>query len=112
MMEKNFHLKGLGEMLHKQRNDMHEQLSQILSTLERKTQTSQPKEPTLAITTRSGTTTRDPPYPSAPTPSVTYRTTEEERPKGEETPINSDDGFLQSPTLYHPSKSSNIPFSS
>ncbi|GJW05393.1 reverse transcriptase domain-containing protein [Tanacetum coccineum] len=112
MMEKNLHLKGLGEMLHKQRNDMHEQFSQILSTLESKTQTPHPKEPTLAITTRSGTTTRDPPYPHTPSYSTTHETTKEERPEGDETPINSNDGVPQSPTLYHPSKSSDIPFSS
>ncbi|GJQ90473.1 reverse transcriptase domain-containing protein [Tanacetum coccineum] len=73
MMEKKYHLKGLGEMLHQQRNDMHEKFSQILSTLDDKTTN---KEPTLAITTRSGTTTRDPPYPNQPSsaPIVTNET--------------------------------------
>ncbi|GJV36778.1 hypothetical protein Tco_1409255 [Tanacetum coccineum] len=51
MMEKNFDLKGLGEMLHKQRNDMHEQFYQILSTFESQTQTPNPKELAFAITT-------------------------------------------------------------
>ncbi|GKC95048.1 hypothetical protein Tco_1160490 [Tanacetum coccineum] len=103
---------GFGEMLHKQRNDMHEQFSQILSTLESRIHTSHLKKLTLAITTRSGTTTRDPPYLSAPAPSVTHKMTEVERPEGEETLANSGGVTSQSPTLYHPSKSSDIPFPS
>nr|GEX06088.1 hypothetical protein [Tanacetum cinerariifolium] len=78
---KNLHLKGLGEMLHKKRNDMHKQFSQILSTLESRIQTSHLKKLTLAITTRSGTTTCDPPYLSAPTSSAIYETTKVERPE-------------------------------
>ncbi|GJR80659.1 ribonuclease H-like domain-containing protein [Tanacetum coccineum] len=112
MMEKKYHLKGLREMLRQQRNDMHEQFSQILSTLDDKTTN---KEPTLAITTRSGTTTRDPPYPNQlnSTPIVTNEAvvkegipTEKENPNTPnlETPLSS--------TLHHPSKSSNIPFPS
>ncbi|GJT56729.1 hypothetical protein Tco_0991783 [Tanacetum coccineum] len=81
MMEKKYHLKGLREMLHQQRNDMHEKFSQILSTLDDKTSN---KEPTLAIITKSETTTCDPLYPNHPNsaPIVTNEiTAEKEYPK-------------------------------
>ncbi|GJZ58114.1 hypothetical protein Tco_0613608 [Tanacetum coccineum] len=77
MMEKKCHLNGLGEMLHQQRKDMHKKFSQILSNLDDKTIN---KEPTLAITTRFGTTMRDPSCPNQPNsaPIVTNETTAEE----------------------------------
>ncbi|GJY07279.1 hypothetical protein Tco_0374333 [Tanacetum coccineum] len=107
MMEKKCHLNGFGEMLHQQRKDMHKKLSQILSNLDDKTIN---KEPTLAITTRSGTTMRDPSCPNQPNfaPIVTNETTDEEgvltKKENPETPLSS--------TLHHPSKSSNVPFPS
>nr|GEX01365.1 putative reverse transcriptase domain-containing protein [Tanacetum cinerariifolium] len=57
-------------------------------------ETSYFKEPTLSITTRSRTPTRDPPYISAPAPSVTHEMTEVGRPGGEENPENSGDDQL------------------
>ncbi|GKB49977.1 reverse transcriptase domain-containing protein, partial [Tanacetum coccineum] len=110
MMEKKYHLKGLGEMLHQQQNDMHEKFSQILSTLDDKTTN---KEHTLAIITRSGTTTRDPPYPNQPNyaPIVTNETTAEEGvPTEKENPNTLNPGTPLSSLLHHPSKSSKVPF--
>ncbi|GJR66972.1 hypothetical protein Tco_0013037 [Tanacetum coccineum] len=106
MMEKKYRLKRLGEMLHQQRNDMHEKFSQILSTLDDKTTN---KEPTLAITTRCGTTIRDPSYPNQPNsvPIVANETTAEEGvPTKKENPDTSNpETPLSSPStilLNHP----------
>ncbi|GJT28361.1 reverse transcriptase domain-containing protein [Tanacetum coccineum] len=63
----------------------------------------------------SWTTTRNPPYPTPPsltTVDNTERTIEEERPEGEETTTTPGKKTPQSPTLYHPSKSSSVPFPS
>ncbi|GJY82796.1 hypothetical protein Tco_0496172 [Tanacetum coccineum] len=51
MLEKKFHAKGLGDMLDQHRKELHEQFSQILSTI-RKNKTPEPEAPTFAITTR------------------------------------------------------------
>ncbi|GJR37053.1 hypothetical protein Tco_1212737 [Tanacetum coccineum] len=88
------HEKGLGEMLNQHRNGMHEQFSQILATIG-KSQTPAPKNDasTFAFTTRSGTTTRDPPYPTPLSPTTidnTERKIEEEGTKGEETTTTHD----------------------
>nr|GEX34570.1 hypothetical protein [Tanacetum cinerariifolium] len=110
MMEKKYHLKRLEEMLDQQQNDMHEQFSQILSTLDDKTTN---KEPTLAITTRSGTTTHDPSYPNQPNSAliVTNETTAKEGvPTKKENPNTPNPETPLSSTLHHPSKSSNVPF--
>ncbi|GJW08623.1 hypothetical protein Tco_1571046 [Tanacetum coccineum] len=69
MFEKKFHTKGLGEMFDQHRKGIHEQFSQILSTI-RKNKTPKPDAPTFAITTRSGTSTHDPPYPTSPKPMI------------------------------------------
>ncbi|GKB19791.1 reverse transcriptase domain-containing protein [Tanacetum coccineum] len=55
-------------MLDQYRKEMHEQFSQILSTIG-KSETPKPEAPTFSITTRSGVSTRDPlfPTPSKPT---------------------------------------------
>ncbi|GJS51945.1 hypothetical protein Tco_0625307 [Tanacetum coccineum] len=63
MLEKKFHTKGIGEMLDQHRKGMHEQFSQILSTI-KKTEIPEPEAPTFTITTRSGISTRDPPFPA------------------------------------------------
>ncbi|GJU07055.1 RNA-directed DNA polymerase [Tanacetum coccineum] len=102
MMEKKCHLNGFGEMLHQQRKDMHKKFSQILSKLDDKTIN---KEPTLAITTRSGTTMRDPSCPNQPNfaPIVTNETTDEEgvltKKENPETPLPS---TLSTILLNHP----------
>ncbi|GKF28402.1 hypothetical protein Tco_0094744, partial [Tanacetum coccineum] len=112
MMEKKYHLKGLREMLHQQRNDMHEKFSQILSTLDDKTSN---KEPTLAIITKSETTTCDPLYPNHPNsaPIVTNEiTAEKEVPNEKENPNTPNPKTPLSSPLHRHSKSSNIPFPS
>ncbi|GJS19106.1 hypothetical protein Tco_0447738 [Tanacetum coccineum] len=116
MLEKSLHAKGLGEMLNQHRNEMHEQFSQILTTIEkRQTPTPKPDAPTFTITTRSRTTTHDPPYPTPPSATTldnTKRIIEEEEPEGEETTTTQGKETPQSHTLYHPSKSSGMPFPS
>nr|GFC17076.1 hypothetical protein [Tanacetum cinerariifolium] len=57
--------KGLGKMLDQHHRGIHEQFSQILSEIE-SNETPKPDSPTFAITTRSETSTRDPPYPTLP----------------------------------------------
>ncbi|GKA79700.1 DNA-directed DNA polymerase [Tanacetum coccineum] len=52
MLEKKFHMKGVREMLDQHRKEMHEQFSQILSTI-RERKFPEPEAPTFAITTRS-----------------------------------------------------------
>ncbi|GJT39338.1 hypothetical protein Tco_0939203 [Tanacetum coccineum] len=89
MLEKNLQAKGLGEMLDQHRNGMHEQFSQILTTFG-KIQTPMHKHDaaTFAIITRSGTTTRDPPYPTPLSPTSinnTRRIIKKEGPEDEET---------------------------
>ncbi|GJR35998.1 hypothetical protein Tco_1211682 [Tanacetum coccineum] len=52
MLEKKFYTKGIGEMIDKHHKEMHEQFSQILSTI-RESKFLEPEAPTFAITTRS-----------------------------------------------------------
>ncbi|GJT74025.1 reverse transcriptase domain-containing protein [Tanacetum coccineum] len=71
MLEKSFHMKGLGELLDQHHKEMHEQFSEILTAIRKsKTPTPKPDAPVFAITTRSGTSTRDPPYPTPPSPTT------------------------------------------
>ncbi|GJS07361.1 hypothetical protein Tco_0364157 [Tanacetum coccineum] len=63
MFEKKSHTKAIGEMLDQHHKEFHEQFSQILSTI-RKSKTPKPEATTFAITTRSGVSTKDPPFPS------------------------------------------------
>ncbi|GKD32893.1 hypothetical protein Tco_1248402 [Tanacetum coccineum] len=76
-------------MLNQHHSEMHEQFSQILETIGKsQTPTPKPNAPTFAITTRSGTTTRNPPYPTPSnltTVDNTNRTIEEEGLKDKET---------------------------
>ncbi|GJT67688.1 hypothetical protein Tco_1019168 [Tanacetum coccineum] len=84
MLENKSHMKGIGEMLDQHRKEIHEQFSQILSAI-KKSKTPKPEAPTFAITTRSGVSTRDPPFPtpSKPTPANhTKGATEKEGPEG------------------------------
>ncbi|GJT42013.1 hypothetical protein Tco_0941878 [Tanacetum coccineum] len=107
---------GLGEMLNQQRNKMHNQFSQILETLEdRRTLAPKPDASTFAITTRSGTTTHDPSYPillNSTNVDDTERGIENDKPEGEETTTTKSKETPHSPILYHPSKSSSVPFPS
>ncbi|GKA27335.1 hypothetical protein Tco_0713503 [Tanacetum coccineum] len=65
MLEKKSHAKGIGDMLDQHRKELHEQFSQILSTI-KKSETPKPEAPTFAITTRSGVSTQDPPFLAPP----------------------------------------------
>ncbi|GKA07561.1 hypothetical protein Tco_0686785, partial [Tanacetum coccineum] len=85
MMEKKHHLKGLIEMLHQQQTSMHEQVSQILSTLKGEAPAN---KPTLSITTRSGVTTQDPPFPTTQSSYSTRKPSNNKEPGNEETPIS------------------------
>ncbi|GJS32363.1 hypothetical protein Tco_0530745 [Tanacetum coccineum] len=82
MLEKKFHTKGLGDMLVQHRKGLREQYSQILSAID-KSKTLESEASTFAITTRSGISTRDPPFPASPRPatdSFTEGETENEEP--------------------------------
>ncbi|GKF05689.1 putative reverse transcriptase domain-containing protein, partial [Tanacetum coccineum] len=86
MLEKKLRTKGIGEMLDNHRKGIHEQFSQILTTTG-KGRTLKPEAPTFVITTRSGTSTRDPPFPTSSQPTTTDHTVgtiEKEGPEGEE----------------------------
>ncbi|GJW89956.1 hypothetical protein Tco_0167509 [Tanacetum coccineum] len=97
-------------MLDQNRKELHEQFSQILSTI-RESKTPKFEAPTFSITTRSGVSTQDPPFPASPRPTSDNVTEGEikKRPEGEEPSI------IQEPVprpsiFYQPSKSSNLPF--
>ncbi|GJS88261.1 hypothetical protein Tco_0770897 [Tanacetum coccineum] len=113
ILEKKSHAKGIGDMLDQHRKELHEKFSQILSTI-RKMETPGSKAPTFAITTRSGVSTQDPPFPAPLRPTsddLTEGEIKKERPEGEEPSI------IQEPAprpsiFYQPSKSSNLPVSS
>ncbi|GJV28417.1 reverse transcriptase domain-containing protein [Tanacetum coccineum] len=100
-------------MLVQHRKELHEQYSQILSTIS-KSETPKPESPTFAITTRSGISTQDPPFPAPPRPATDNSIegeTEKEGPGGVEPSIVQEPAPRPS-ILYQPSKSSNLPFSS
>ncbi|GJZ85884.1 hypothetical protein Tco_0651223 [Tanacetum coccineum] len=113
MLEKKSHAKGIGDMLVQHRKELREQYSQILSTID-KSETSKPEAPTFAITTRSGVSTQDPPFPASlrlATNNFTEGETEKERPEGAK-PIDIQEPAPRPSVLYQPSKSSNLPFPS
>ncbi|GJW33272.1 hypothetical protein Tco_0053304, partial [Tanacetum coccineum] len=110
MLEKKSHTKGIGEMLGQHRKEMHEQFFQILSAI-RKSETPKPEAPTFAITTRSGVSTRDPPFPTPA--NHTKGETEKEGLEGTEPSIiHNEEPALWPSIFYQPSKSSNLPFPS
>ncbi|GJT55175.1 hypothetical protein Tco_0990229 [Tanacetum coccineum] len=74
MLEKKSCTKGIGEILDQHRKELHEQFSQILSTI-RKSKTPKPEAPTFGITTRSGVNTQEPSFP-APSQSTSTNHTE------------------------------------
>ncbi|GJV52036.1 putative reverse transcriptase domain-containing protein [Tanacetum coccineum] len=113
MLEKKSHAKGIGNMLVQHRKELREQYSQILSTIS-KSETPKPEAPTFAITTRSGISTRDPPFPAPPRPATdnfTERETKKEGLEGAEPNITQEPAPRPS-ILYPPSKTSNLPFPS
>ncbi|GJS23122.1 hypothetical protein Tco_0451754 [Tanacetum coccineum] len=100
-------------MLVQHRKELREQYSQILSTIS-KSETPKNESPTFAMTTRSGISIRDPPFPAPPrlaTNNFTERETEKEELKGAEPNITQEPAPRPS-ILYPPSKTSNLPFPS
>ncbi|GKB78172.1 hypothetical protein Tco_0945067 [Tanacetum coccineum] len=114
ILEKKFHMKGIGETLDQHRKEIHEQFSRILSTIgENKILES--GAPAFAITTRSRVSTRDPPFPNSSQPTTTDQTEgkiEREGSESEEPSTFQNKEVPRSHTLYHPSKSSSVPFPS
>ncbi|GJX60631.1 hypothetical protein Tco_0292021 [Tanacetum coccineum] len=115
MLKKKSHTKRIREMLDQHRKEMHEQFSQILSAIG-KSETPKPEAPTFSITTRSGVSTRDPPFPTPLklTPANhTEGATEKEGPEGVEPSITHNEEPAPWPSIfYQPSKSSNLPIPS
>nr|GEW06512.1 hypothetical protein [Tanacetum cinerariifolium] len=94
-------------MLDQHRKEIHEQFSQILTTIG-KNKNLKPKVPAFAITTRSGASTRDSRFPNSPQPTTTDHTKGTIKRKGserEEPNIFQNEEIPRPPTLYHPSKS-------
>ncbi|GJT58183.1 hypothetical protein Tco_0993237 [Tanacetum coccineum] len=81
MLEKKSHAKGIGDMLVQHHKELREQYSQILSTIN-KSETPKPEAPTFAITTRSGISTQDLPFPAPPRPTTDNFTEGETEDKG------------------------------
>ncbi|GKD74353.1 hypothetical protein Tco_1332635 [Tanacetum coccineum] len=103
-------------MLNLHRRGIHEQFTQILKTIGKsQTPTPKPDAPNFAIITKSGTSTRDPPYPTAPRPTTVdpiKGTTERGILEDHEPTVVRNEEIPQSPTYYHPSKLSSVPFPS
>ncbi|GKC97589.1 hypothetical protein Tco_1167864 [Tanacetum coccineum] len=98
-------------MLVQHRKGLREQYSQILSGID-KSKTPEPEAPTLAITTRSGISPRDLPFPvpsQLATDSFIEGETKKEKPKGGRR-STTQAHVPQSSILYQPSKTSNPPF--
>ncbi|GJX29784.1 hypothetical protein Tco_0237863 [Tanacetum coccineum] len=92
---------------------LREQYSQFLSAIN-KSETPEPEASTFAITTRSGISTQDPPFPAPPRPATdnfTEGETEKEGPEGAEPSITQEPAPRPS-ILYQPFKTSNPPFPS
>ncbi|GKD49199.1 RNA-directed DNA polymerase [Tanacetum coccineum] len=62
MLEKKSHVKGIGNMLDQHRKGLHEQFSY------RESETPESEASTFTVTTRSGVSTQDPPFPASPRP--------------------------------------------
>ncbi|GJT53351.1 hypothetical protein Tco_0988405 [Tanacetum coccineum] len=85
MMEKKHHLNGLREMLDQRKTNMHEQFSKVFTTLRRNTSLN---DPPMAITTLSGTTTRDPPHPASHTSPLPHEQASNDEIGSKEPPVN------------------------
>ena len=90
-LEKSLQLKGLDNLITSQQNDWRTKFAELNATLDclGKPQVDQ-KDPLLAITTRAGTTTKDPPYPTQQS-----NVTEPDTPHEEEGSVN--DGTSEQP---------------
>ncbi|GJZ05224.1 hypothetical protein Tco_1395717 [Tanacetum coccineum] len=89
-------------MLDQHRKEMHEQFSKILSVIG-ESETPKPKAPTFTITTRSGVSTRDPPFPtpSELTPANTKRAAEKEGPEDAEPSITHNEEPAPWPYIFY-----------
>nr|GFB02189.1 RNA-directed DNA polymerase homolog [Tanacetum cinerariifolium] len=85
MMKKEHHLNGLREMLDHQKTNTHEQFYQVFTTLRRKTSLN---DPAMAITTRSGTTTHNPPYLASHTSPLPHEQAINDEIRSEEPLVN------------------------
>nr|GFC31864.1 hypothetical protein [Tanacetum cinerariifolium] len=85
-----------------------EDLHWVFTTLGRRTS---PNDPAMTTTTRSGTTTRDPPYPASHTSPLPYEHASNDEIRSKELPVNPSNKTQTSPSYYQPSKS-DIPFPS
>ncbi|GJR98114.1 reverse transcriptase domain-containing protein [Tanacetum coccineum] len=95
------------------KNKFEDELANFM-LVKNKSKTPKPEAPTLAITTRSGISTQDPPFRAPPRPATdnfTKRETKKEGPKGAEPNITQEPAPRPS-ILYSPSKISNLPFPS
>ncbi|GKB93777.1 hypothetical protein Tco_0979914 [Tanacetum coccineum] len=97
MLEKKSHAKGIGDMLVQHRKELREQYSQILSAIN-KSETPEPEAPTFAITTRSGISTQDPPFPALPRPATNNFTEGETKKEG---PEGADQALHKNPPPGH-----------
>ncbi|GJX81513.1 hypothetical protein Tco_0330994 [Tanacetum coccineum] len=112
MLEKKSYAKGIGDTLDQHRKELHEQFSQILSTI-RKNKTLEPEALTFAIT-RSGISTQDLPFPTLPKSTSANHTEGVTKKEG---PEDTEPSIIQEPAprpsiFYQSSKSSNLPFPS
>ncbi|GJS06553.1 reverse transcriptase domain-containing protein [Tanacetum coccineum] len=115
MLEKKSCVKGIGDMLVQHHKELREQYSQILSTIN-KSKTPDPEAPTLAITTRSGISTQDPPFPAPPRLATDNFTEGETEKKGlraqnqalYKNPSLSHPSFTNLPTMIHMPKRANV----
>ncbi|GJW49423.1 ribonuclease H-like domain-containing protein [Tanacetum coccineum] len=99
-------------MLNQHRKEMHEQFSKILFVIG-ESKTPKPEALTFAITTRSGVSTRDPPFPTPLelTPANTKGAAEKEGPEDAKPSITHNEEPVPWPSIfYQPSMSSNLPF--
>ncbi|GJS96266.1 hypothetical protein Tco_0803234 [Tanacetum coccineum] len=114
MLKKKSHAKRIGDMLVQHRKELREQYSQILSAIN-KSETPKPEAPTFAITTRSGISTQDPPFPAPPRPATdnfTEGETEKEGLEGAEPSTTQEPAPPGHAIHYQPPRPSNPPLPS
>ncbi|GKD55269.1 hypothetical protein Tco_1288656, partial [Tanacetum coccineum] len=99
MLEKKSQAKVIGDMLVQHRKELREQYTQILSAIN-KSKTPEPEVPTFAITTRSGISTQDPPFPTSPQPATDNFTKGKPKKKGLRAP---NQALCKNLPLGHPS---------
>ncbi|GKD45606.1 hypothetical protein Tco_1270251 [Tanacetum coccineum] len=101
MLEKKLYTKGIGDMLVQHHKGLRKQYSQVLSSID-KSKTPKPEAPTLAITTRSGISTRDPPFPAPLRPATNIFTGKETEKPESKKKSSTQEPAPQSSILYNP----------